>query len=676
MPDNLNHKPVFLGIDTGGTFTDGVLLEPTSHTVVKTIKVLTTHQDLKICIGDVLEKLLPEDPSSIALVSLSTTLATNAIAEGKRKPVGLLLLGYDAGLVREFNFHQQFGTSQYAFIEGRHNLNGVEQVPLDEAQVAETAAAVMHQVEAFAISSYAGMRNPAHEERAGEILAGLTSHPVVQAHHLSSELDSIRRATTASLNASLLSSAHEFLNAVQAMLVARGVHCPVMIVRGDGSIVKADFARKRPVEIIHSGPATSAIGGQFLSQAKSALVIDIGGTTTDIALVEDGKVQALENAATVGPYRTCVRTIKVRSFGLGGDSLVRFDYTRRLSIGPDRVIPISHFVTQYPECRQDLFEWLAQKKDLRYSEDAEYIILRREPLSPFSEPRTLQALELLRTGPQRLSKLLKTVGAVSPIQINLDDMIAQEVVDRAALTPTDLLHISGEFTPWDEEAARLLTRAAAKHWDESPDGFVQRVKDAITGRIVEEIVQFLSGKSLSAPALAFKDTDLDRWLYDESLSPRDPYLGCRIFLRVPLVGIGAPASAFLPPVAAALGARIILPEHYEVANAVGTVVGSVIVHQSGAVTPEVEGSSVLGYFSRVANHQERFADFQQALDFTREKLSILVADEARSAGAEAPQVGFEEHEVLPGMIVNFSAWAVGKPGMDGGTESKTDPLGF
>jgi N-methylhydantoinase A/oxoprolinase/acetone carboxylase beta subunit len=664
MPDTLNLKPVFLGIDTGGTFTDGVLLEPTQHAVIKSVKVLTTHQDLKICIGNVLDQLLAGESAPIALVSLSTTLATNAIAEGKRKPVGLLLLGYDAGLVREFNFQEQFGTSHYAFIQGRHNLNGVEQEPLDGAQVVEAANAVMGQVEAFAVASYAGMRNPAHEERAGEILASLTNLPVVQAHHLSSELDSIRRATTASLNASLLSSAHEFLNAVQAMLAARGVHCPVMIVRGDGSVVKADFARKRPVEIIHSGPATSAIGGQFLSQAKTALVIDIGGTTTDIALVEDGKVQALENAATVGPYRTCVRTIKVRSFGLGGDSLVRFDHTRRLTVGPDRVIPISHFVTLYPECRQDLFEWLAQKKDLRYSEDAEYVILRREPLSPFSEPRTQQALALLRTGPQRLSKLLKAVGAVSPIQINLDDLVAQEVVDRAGLTPTDLLHINGEFAPWDTDAAQLLTRAAARHWDEDPDAFVQRVKDIITGRIVEEIIQFLSGKTLSAPAFGFKDTDLDRWLYDESVNPHDPYLACRISLRVPLVGIGAPASAFLPSVAAALGAQIILPEHYEVANAVGTVVGSVIVHQSGAVTPEIEGSTLQGYFSRVANQQEKFADFQQALDFTREKLSALVAEEARSAGAVDPLVECEQQEVLPGMIVNFSAWAIGKPGME------------
>ena len=107
----------YLGIDTGGTFTDGVLFDPQIGQVVKTTKELTTHHDLKICIARVLEHLTDEDPGKISLVSLSTTLATNAIAEGKRKPVALLLLGYDPDLVHKFNFHQQFGTNNYFFIQ-------------------------------------------------------------------------------------------------------------------------------------------------------------------------------------------------------------------------------------------------------------------------------------------------------------------------------------------------------------------------------------------------------------------------------------------------------------------------------------------------------------------------------------------------------------------------------
>jgi N-methylhydantoinase A/oxoprolinase/acetone carboxylase beta subunit len=209
---------------------------------------------MRLCVAEVLGRLIPDGSVNISLVSLSTTLATNAIAEGKRRPVALLLLGYDPELVHRFSFHQQFGTPHYFFIQGRHGLDGVEQAPLDEAEVASTVEAMKDRVDAFAVASYAGPVNAGHEQRAAEIISGLCGLPVVQAHHLSSELDSIRRATTASLNASLLSNIQEFLDAVEAMLAQRGLSCPLMMVRGDGSIVKAGFAR-HPAASSWQGPA-------------------------------------------------------------------------------------------------------------------------------------------------------------------------------------------------------------------------------------------------------------------------------------------------------------------------------------------------------------------------------------------------------------------------------------
>ncbi len=188
-------------------------------------------------------------------------------------------------------------------------------------------------VDALAVSSYAGPMNSSHEQRAAEIIHQMVNLPVVQAHHLSSELDSIRRATTASLNAALLSNLHDFLEAVQSMATRHGLKCPIMLVRGDGSIVKAEFARQRPVEMVHSGPATSALGGQFLAGVEKALVVDMGGTTTDLTLIDGGRIQAMEQSATVGEYRTCVRTIRARSFGLGGDSLIKFDHWQKLCSG-------------------------------------------------------------------------------------------------------------------------------------------------------------------------------------------------------------------------------------------------------------------------------------------------------------------------------------------------------
>lgn len=660
------HSELFLGIDTGGTFTDGVLLSPVTRKVVKTAKVLTTHFDLGICIAEILEKLMADNPGTIALVSLSTTLATNAIAEGKRKPVALLLLGYDPDLVHQYHFQHQFGTQHYFFINGKHGQDGAEQIPLDETDLANTVAAVKGQVEAFAISSYSGSRNAAHEERAGKIVASLTDASIVEAHHLSSELDSIRRATTASLNASLLSNTQEFLLAVQDMLEKRNIHCPVMMVRGDGSIVRAEYARKRPVEIIHSGPATSAVGGQFLSGADTALVIDIGGTTTDIALVENGKVQIEANAATVGPYRTCVKTIKVRSFGLGGDSLIRFDRTQSITVGPDRVLPFSRLCAEYPEAKRSLIEWLREKGEIHYYDRLEYWVLRREPVRPFTDPRTQKAIQLLKEGPCLLPKLLKQVGAVSPVQLNVYDLINQEVIERAGLTPTDLLHVTGEFSPWDAEIAQLIIETIVKNWGISSEEFIQRVRGLMTQRIAAEVVQFLSEKTLSAPvSYGTRNNDLDRWLFEESLESTNRHLSCQIVLKDPLVGIGAPAKAFLPAVAKALGTLIILPDNFEVANAVGTVVGNVMIRQTGEVSPIVEGTVVTGYFARASNLQQRHENFEDALAFARNQLTDVVAAEAINAGARDPLIECVENEVVPGMMVHLSVWAIAKPGLNG-----------
>ncbi len=259
---------LLLGIDTGGTFTDGVLLDPDQHKIIQTAKVLTTHHDLNICITGVLDQLVPSDSTLqnfIRMVSLSTTLVTNAIVEGKSRPSALFLLGYDPELVYKYDFQKQFGTPYFYFLKGGMDFRGLEMSPLDEDGLAEQVQKMKGQVEAFAVSSYGGTINSRHEQQAGEIIARLSDLPVVQGHQLTDRLNSIHRATTASLNAGLLSTAYDFMNTVQALLLERGIDCPLAVVRGDGSLVRAKFATHRPVEIVHSGPATSAIGGLYLA---------------------------------------------------------------------------------------------------------------------------------------------------------------------------------------------------------------------------------------------------------------------------------------------------------------------------------------------------------------------------------------------------------------------------
>ena len=177
----------------------------------------------------------------------------------------------------------------------------------------------------------------------------------------------------------------------------------------------------------------------------------------------------MEKAATVGHFRTCVRTIKTHSFGLGGDSLLRFDRWQRLSAGPERVIPMARLCAQYPTLAAELSSWLLQKGTPFYSDILEFWVLRREPEIMPKDVRARKVIEILRQGPQLMQKVLKQVGALSPVQVSARELIQNEIIERSGLTPTDLLHITGEFTAWDVDAARLAVRAAAKPaWSAAP----------------------------------------------------------------------------------------------------------------------------------------------------------------------------------------------------------------
>jgi N-methylhydantoinase A/oxoprolinase/acetone carboxylase beta subunit len=658
-------SPLCLGIDTGGTFTDGVILDSDSRSVIRKTKALTTHSDLRICIKQVLDRLLETAAftQDIHLVSLSTTLATNAIVEGKSRPVGLFLIGYDPELVHKYHFQRQFGVGPYFFIDGGMDLHGREQSALDEQTLKQQVLAIRDQVEALAVSSYGGTLNAAHEQRAGEIIHLITGLPVVQGHHLTSRLNSIRRATTASLNASLLSTAYDFLNTMQAMMVERGIHCPLVVVRGDGSLVSAEFAAHRPVEIIHSGPATSAIGGLYLSQADSALVVDIGGTTTDLALLQNGRTLLDGSLATVGGYHTSVRTIRARSFGLGGDSIIRFTPRFDVTVGPERVVPLSYLASQYAEVKRDLSAWLRAAPAKFYSEKLEFWMLRRgvKPGSrqDFSDPRTLKALELMQDGPKRLSWLLKQVGAVSAVQIDGPRLVREDIIMRAGLTPTDLLHVTGEYAPWDCEIAQQVLEVVAGMWGIDVDEAIQRIRMLMTRKIVAEILQFVTGKAVEKEVEG-GDT-LGKWAFDHNLTPADPFLEAKFQLRVPLIGIGAPARAFLTPVADALGTSVTYPEHYEVANAVGTVVSRVLVQKDAEVMPMVEGTLISGYLARADGYQKQFSTLEEAIYYARDMVGKQALDEAHQAGARDAQIEVFERDLLGGMV-HITAQAVGKPG--------------
>ena len=649
-----------LGIDTGGTYTDGVLIRRGTREILKTTKTLTTKPDLALGILTALNELLPDDPAEIKLVVISTTLATNAIAEGKGQPVALFLLGYDPELIEGFSLASRFATSSFHYFRGGHNLYANEQAPLDTEGIRDTVARIQDQVEAFAVSGYFSPFNASHEEQAFQIISSLVDHPVVLGHELSMRLDSVQRATTASLNASLLSHLQRFIQAMEGSLRERKISAPLMVVRGDGALIGGESARGRPIETVHSGPAASAIGGRFLAGVEKALVIDIGGTTTDIALIDGGQVQIREEGTTVGQYRTAVRAARIHSLGLGGDSFIRINIEDHLEIGPSRVKPLSSLAQEYPRVLQHLKKLAAEKHKKPNPRDIEFWYLIRQPPRTVTNPRARQVIELLQNGPLSVPKVLEKLEVFHPLQSGATSLIREEVIGVAGLTPTDLFHVRGDFTPWDREAARLGTELMATYLQTGVDDFMDRILDQMVSRIARETITYQTDQTLETTPYYTRPDDLGLWLFEENATRKDPYLGCEISLKMPLVGIGAPAELFLPQVAELLHTEYISPPHYQVANAVGAAVGSVIAYQEAWVIPQSRNLRTVGYYVQSGNQRERFRTLQEALDYATKATREAVINRSQQMGIQDPAVNIDQ---LPDGAESFRirAVAIGTP---------------
>jgi N-methylhydantoinase A/oxoprolinase/acetone carboxylase beta subunit len=642
-----NLPALVLGIDTGGTYTDGVLLDYDTRRVLASHKSLTTKRDLALGIDAVIEGIQIEDPAAIKMVSISTTLATNAIAEGKGKPVALLLIGYDPELVASFKLDRQFVTPHHYYFAGGHDLYGQEKEPLDLPAILEKVHRLKEQVDAIAVSAYFSPLNPEHENRTLAAIAEVCDLPVVLGHQLSVKLGSIERATTAALNASLLAVLQEFIMAVRRSMKQRQINAPLMVVRGDGTLMSAEFAARTPVETIHSGPAASAMGGRFLSKLENGLVIDVGGTTTDIALIQAGQVAVSEAGARVNGYKTSVQAANLLSIALGGDSHISLNRERHLTIGPERVMPLAHLAAQHPQVRQQLKLLLRRSWNQTSPDWLEYWFLLRQPPEQGRLTRLPQQalVELLSHGPQPLPEILKQLKVMHISQVDTGHLLRREIIGKAGLTPTDLLHLEGSFAAWDVEAASLALESFSRFLGCPPQEIQRQVWTGITGVLVEAVVTFLSEKTL-APASSHAH-DLGRWFLQNSLQPSHPHLETHFRLRHPIIGIGAPAQFFLQEAAKLLHTELVLPAYYPVANAVGAIAGNVVVTEDILVYPRLSdgGLAVTGFFVQAGNERDLFNEIEvdHALGHARAVGRERALAAARQAGAANPQVLLEEH---------------------------------
>lgn len=650
-----------IGIDTGGTYTDGVLLDYQTRNLLASGKTLTTYDDLTRGVIKVLKELQIEEPSKIKLVGISSTLATNSIAEGKTRQVGLILIGYDADLVYSYGMDAKFATKKFEFFKGGHNSQGEEQEALDIKGVTDWVKEYLDDLDALAISSYFSPLNPSHEEEILSAVRKISSIPVVLGHQLSTKLDSIKRATTACLNASLVAVMHEFIEAVQKSLKDMGIHAPLMIVKGDGSLMPYTEAAQKPVETILSGPAASSIGGRFLSGQSTALVIDVGGTTTDMALIEDSQIAISQEGVRVGNIETAVKAARIRTACVGCDSRISILSEREFEIGPDRVTPLSRLAWQHPEVEKELVNLKNKKGTSRTTNDIEYWLLSKDidPESiPFKDDKRRNLLLLLNKRPLSLSNILKKMNVMHAVQLNAEPLFQRGYIETATLTPTDLLHVNGQMDIWSSEAVNQALRYICKIFNKNVGSFIEESLNKIVAYMVKEAVIFLARQTKSNKLPEFFDGEWGQWFFEEGLNGTNQFLSVTIASRFPIIGIGAPASIFVKRVAEELHARFVLPSHPHVANAVGAVAGSVIVDKEAIVYVQ-ETERKRSYVVQFEGEASFFKESDDALRFAEKIVAKSALNAANEAGADSPQV--ETQKNIEGGLKRVTARAVGNP---------------
>lgn len=631
---------VALGIDTGGTYTDAVLLNHDTGNVLAGAKALTTRYDLAQGIANALSALLQTEaakaitPSDIGLVSISTTLATNALAEGHSGAVTLFLIGYDQELMQKYGFAGRLSTDDVVYVRGGHNERGDETSPLDLEHIEREVAQRRHTTEAFAVSSYFSVRNPDHELRARDSIAHGSGRPVSLGHQLSSRLNAVRRATTTALNAHLILPLDELIRSVNQTLTELNISAPLMVVRGDGSLMRAEMALTRPIETILSGPAASVVGAWHLAGRRSVWVIDVGGTTTDIAALTEGAPRLNRDGAQVAGWRTMVEAIDAHTAGLGGDSHVRVDREGRLHIGPRRVIPICLLATQFPSVWEQLKaqEALPGKKHLH--DAAQFLTVSRIPGYVLTEEEE-ELLAILKVGPAPVLNLSQSPGARGFYRRDLEQIEQRGLARRAAFTPTDALHVLGAFKSWDAEASRLAATFLGRQLGISAQELSERVVSEMSSRIASELVSKVlqdsgapAGWEADPAATAILRTALDG-------RDADGELEFRLALRRPVVAIGAPVEAYLPAVAGKLHTELVIPPWSEVANAVGAVAGAVAQRARIAISPIDQGERYRAY---LLDGFHDFEHLEDAVAFVNAVMIPGVEASARLAGAEQIEV--------------------------------------
>lgn len=329
-----------IGIDVGGTFTDAVAINNDTYEVIGTVKVPTTHsaaEGVAAGIVEALHKIMEScniHPDDVVFIAHGTTQATNALLEGDVAPVGIIAMGRGLEGMKAKNdtaigdiplTESKSLTSRHVFLDtsSQQDLEDLIRGAVKELQ--DNGATTFVAAEAFSVD------DPTNENKALSILTGM-GLPATATNDISKLYGLKIRTRTAVINASIMPKMLEAATMTEQSIRNANISSPLMVMRCDGGVMTVDEMRGRPILTILSGPAAGVAGALMYEKLTDGIFFEVGGTSTDISCVKDGKVMI--QYAEVGGHKTYLNSLDVRTVGIGGGSMVQLKNGKAVDTGP------------------------------------------------------------------------------------------------------------------------------------------------------------------------------------------------------------------------------------------------------------------------------------------------------------------------------------------------------
>lgn len=621
-----------IGIDTGGTYTDAVLYDFEQNKILSAAKSLTTKEDLSIGIGNALDGLPGDLVKKADFISLSTTLATNACVEEKGGRAKLILIGLEEKIIEQFGAEYGFYSSEdIIYMDSQVAGNGEILSPPDWDKLRAACKDSLASCDAVGIVALHAMHNNAVQEKQAKLIVQKDlSVPVVCGHELFSDINAVQRGASILLNARLVSVIAEFLSSIKKALVQRDINAPTVIVRSDGSLMSEEFTGLRPVETLLCGPAASVTGGMHLSASKNAVIVDMGGTTTDIALVDNGKPVQVKSGVHVGKWKTFVKGLFIDTFGLGGDSAIRYQNSN-LQLDSSRVVPLCIAAARHPVIVQKLQDLVSRNKSHDLFLHEFYILQKDISSSPNYDKWEKDFCGSLKNGPLILQEAAAAAGR-DIYSFRVEQLEREGVVAKAGLTPTDIMHIKGDFTIYDAAASHLGAQYVALCLNSTVEDLCEQVYFTVKQKLYTNIVRILLQNKYPHWEKNGLSQDME-FLIRESYQNTGSLVSFGFKTPDVLVGIGAPIHIFLPDVARALQTDYIVPEYAGVANALGAVVGNVSAVSIIEIQPETLPDRTVLYTVYGSDQNCTFTSREEAEAHAEREAGAAALTLARQRGA-------------------------------------------